>query len=553
MIRQRTLSLAALLLLTSTSVLRAQATQQGGLTNQPAKISGKVLRADNGLPIRKATVNLVLIGVPGRGDSQFAQTDVTGKFEFSELQPGRYSMTVTKPGFVTRGMGPRRGGPGAFGGARPGTGQGVVTLASGENQTGINIKLDPAGIISGTVADIDGDPVPFVQVRAERLRFMPGGRKQLVMSSNTTTDDLGNYRLHTLQPGKYFVSARRDVPGGPVYLPTYYPNAASSDHSSPIEVRPGGEARRTDITFRTGATYSITGTVIDSTTGQPPQNYFVGYTGGGGMLGGAGAPQPDGSFRIRNVPPGHYSVFAMDNSGVGAGRASKPVDVVSTDVQVSIELGATGKLKGKIRMEDGSIVSAERMNFFLSPMENSGDFVRGGGGNGLENADASGNFELIGVTEGDFFLTVNGVRPPSYVKEVRVGGQNLGDGPIHFGLGQNIESCEVIVASDAAEISGTATDKDGQPGFGATVVLIPTEEKRRISGRLYRTTTVDATGQFRLTGVVPGNYVVFAWDDFEEGGQYDPEVLQRNGAQSIKITADPSGKHALELKVTTPR
>lgn len=60
------------------------------------EIHGSVIRADNGIPIRGATVSLS----PGL---QSCSTDVAGEFLFSDCEAKQYSITVQASGFETNG------------------------------------------------------------------------------------------------------------------------------------------------------------------------------------------------------------------------------------------------------------------------------------------------------------------------------------------------------------------------------------------------------------------------------------------------------------------
>src|SRR5688572_23621081 len=59
------------------------------------RISGVVLTADTGRPVRRARVSLVAPQLPeGRG----ALTDDNGTFAFEEVPEGRYTLTVSEAG-----------------------------------------------------------------------------------------------------------------------------------------------------------------------------------------------------------------------------------------------------------------------------------------------------------------------------------------------------------------------------------------------------------------------------------------------------------------------
>src|SRR3954466_5554302 len=85
-----------------------------------------------------------------------------------------------------------------------------------------------AAVITGKITDADGDPLRDVNVMATRI-----GSQRQHDSGNGTTNDLGEFRIPDLHPGRYTVLAtpRRDLPvldgaksaQGEVYVSTYYP------------------------------------------------------------------------------------------------------------------------------------------------------------------------------------------------------------------------------------------------------------------------------------------------------------------------------------------
>src|SRR5262245_48889792 len=86
---------------------RDTSAQQNKDTPPPpaGRISGRVLTADSGRPVKRARVFVTAAELPGgRG----ALTDDTGLFELSDLPAGRYTLTVSKSGFVSLSYGQRR-------------------------------------------------------------------------------------------------------------------------------------------------------------------------------------------------------------------------------------------------------------------------------------------------------------------------------------------------------------------------------------------------------------------------------------------------------------
>ena len=189
-------------------------------------------------------------------------TDDGGVFDFTELPAGRYTLTVSKTGFVSLSYGQRRP-------LQAGT---PLQLADGQQLKGIEFRLPRGSVIAGRVFDEDGDPMPGVMVRVMRYQYQQGERR-LTPAGNAQTDDKGQYRVWGLMPGEYYVNADharrrqlRRTGGGPRragrfggrggapagtgggaaraatsrirsdYAPTYFPGVPSVNEAKPITV-----------------------------------------------------------------------------------------------------------------------------------------------------------------------------------------------------------------------------------------------------------------------------------------------------------------------------
>ena len=206
------------------------------------RIRGRVLQAGTGTPIRRAQVTLT----GEQSVKRLVTTDGNGRYEFSDLPAGRFTISAAKGGYLTLQYGQRR----TFEPGRP------VTLTDAQI-LGVDLTLPRAGVISGRVIDRFGEPAVGADIVVERYQYSSDGQRRLTRAPDmaTTTNDLGEFRVFGLMPGEYIVSAnmrqRPQLPGqggGPAatpvarYVRTYSPGTASVADAQAVLLGVGEEA-----------------------------------------------------------------------------------------------------------------------------------------------------------------------------------------------------------------------------------------------------------------------------------------------------------------------
>jgi Carboxypeptidase regulatory-like domain len=161
---------------------------------EDSSVSGTVVRLAGGEPLKGASVQLQ--DLENRAQTTSTVTDAGGRFEMQGIDPGRYRLSVSRNGFVRQEYGQRKP-------EDPGT---VLSLRAGQNLKDLLFRLIPSAVIAGRVMNEDGEPLPWVQVSALREVYSRG-KKSLSSQTTVPTNDLGEYRLFDLRPGRYFVRA----------------------------------------------------------------------------------------------------------------------------------------------------------------------------------------------------------------------------------------------------------------------------------------------------------------------------------------------------------
>ena len=279
-----------------------------------ASLRGRIVAAENGKPLRRARITLSgpELGREGRSTS----TGLDGRWEIGELPAGRYTIRVTRSGYLPLQYGQRRP-------LEPGK---PIQLSEKQAIDRVDFSLPRSSVISGQIVDELSEPVADVQVFAMRSAFFQGRRRLITTGPPARTDDAGEYRLTGLTPGSYYLMASlRETwtvtDSGAArtmgYAPTYAPGATSLTDARRVTVGVGQSTGNNNFALMPGGAATVSGTATDS-LGAPLvgrnimlMQEFSGLTGAVMMLGGNATTAADGSFTIRNVPPGSYKVVAQ--------------------------------------------------------------------------------------------------------------------------------------------------------------------------------------------------------------------------------------------------
>ncbi|MBM3773573.1 MAG: carboxypeptidase regulatory-like domain-containing protein, partial [Acidobacteria bacterium] len=512
---------------------------------EPATVEGQAVSGASGEPLKKAHVMLLTTAEGGKPPYS-AATDAAGKFLITGVDPGHYRLQVQRNGFVYGEYGAR--GPG-----RQGT---VISLEPGGRLKDLLVRLTPQGVIAGRILDEDGDPVEAVSVQALRYQYVRG-RRELVPGRSAMTNDLGEYRLHGLAPGQYYIAASTPgfrgrmggVPSGPRrmaaaeggYLPTFYPGTVRAASAAPVDIAPGSEIRSLSITLQRARTLRVSGRVV-----APPGTLLrgVGVTllprDGNWSLQRKGGPVLDekGSFDIGGVAPGSYLLAADIWQDRQRASARLPIEVADTNLEgLTLALSEGAEVSGRIRVENDAPADFARLRIWLEP---AGDW-RMMGSAGASSANSDGTFRLSNIGPDPFHVNVSGMPEGFYVKSVRVGQEPAPESGVDFSRAGG--PLEILLSPASGQIDGAVVNPKQQPVTGATVVLAP---ERREHNRLFKTATTDPRGLFSLRGITPGNYKLFAWEDVEQGAYHDPEFLKPFETAGEKISIQENSRATVQ-------
>jgi hypothetical protein len=316
-------------------------------TVQTASLQGVAVLQSSGQPLSKVYVDL-------RGPAAISTTtEEDGKFYFPNVPPGQYHLYARREGYALAEYGQRwTGGPGQ-----------LISLIAGQPLTNVQVGLTLTAVISGRISDLNGNPVTGARVGAMKTSIQEN-RRTLRVYQEAITNELGEYRLYWMAPGRYYVSAivqpwqvnsqvvnnpsapvgdtsnaglstsrsvsrpttNRPIGTGAaddeIYVPVYFPRSIDGEQGAPIDLQPGMEFRNVDISVAPVRTYHVRGTLTNlPTPATPPQGGggappLPPAFGGGGARGGAGGGP---GIQVRLTPNNWFgSVYsAMANATTG--------------------------------------------------------------------------------------------------------------------------------------------------------------------------------------------------------------------------------------------
>jgi hypothetical protein len=100
---------------------------------------------------------------------------------------------------------------------------------------------------------------------------------------------------------------------------------------------------------------------------------------------------------------------------------------------------------------------------------------------------------------------------------------------------------DVVLRDDSASISGTLKPADGLPPH-ATVVVVP-QPISRLEPHMSR----GVADSFNVSGLAPGDYLVFAFDQTEGLELSDQDVIDTYASQAAHVTLTPNQKAQVQL------
>jgi hypothetical protein len=486
---------------------------------QAGTVQGVVLEQASGRPLARTVVRLDPVPQSNgeRVQPLAMRAGRTGHFVFPSVAPGIYVLNAVRDGYFRS----------AYGQRLP-IGRGTPIEVTSDSTLFAELRLRHKGALTGRVLDENGVATPGIPVVAYRARL------PLRSAGSATSDDRGVFRIHGLEPGKYWVrSGAATLDDGSGWLPTFGSQGREVRDARVHQVTVDADTTDADINPEAGALFHLAGKIACDTSG----TVVVTLSSETGRRH-TQTICPVGAYQFDGLAPAVYEVLAtlQDSSASGYTELFVDQDSESGNVQVmqvptvEIEVRRAGsnavsdlpvKLTG--RRQDQS--ETERAREIVGPRTT----LSPGHWEFRANAPAGTYVESIVNFRGaprrpwkaervtDWYEVFIEPRFPSRIR---------------------------ITVSDKVGQIGGRVITGGQPIPGVPVFLWPVSEsaRRSLSGSLQ--VLSDTEGRFRFDSLPPGDYRILASFDVNE---IDEELIELSRA--VVVHADVLQAANIELAV----
>ncbi|MGA8593949.1 MAG: carboxypeptidase-like regulatory domain-containing protein [Bryobacteraceae bacterium] len=510
---------------------------------QTYRLSGTAVDSETRSPLPGTEVQVSPIGKPDLIESVIA--DANGRFEFSNLFAGKYSLEAVRSGYLRSSF------------EQHGRYSTAVVVGPGLSATDLIFPLKRKASISGTITDQDGEPVPHATVEALRQSVVEGLRAITDAGSGNAGED-GKYRIGGLESGTYFlvvtaqpwysqqaiasehelsVVGRIPTENAPdskldaAYPVTYYPGVSDDSEAAPIQLLAGTHSEANLSLTATPAVHAI----VPRSGGVNARLEAVNHWG-------ASIPLRSVFFnrqgQVFTVAPGRYELSAgwRDSAGQHSARkiieigGSVTIDPASLDDQRSV-FASLGDAFSSARLSPSNLALRDLSTLrILRPVSSSKGQARWSA-----QELTSGRYELFFSGPEDF-----------YVERVTATNAKVMGRTIEFGADGPVQ-IQVRLGRGTALLNGTVK-QNGAPAAGAMVLML--RDDFPYAPSLIRRDQSDSDGTFSLANIVPGSYTLLALPSDDNLEYARADVMQRYLSKGKRILIAPSGRYSETIELT---
>lgn len=502
-----------ILLLPAALNLAAQQTKAVVPEHGDFQISGTLVDAATGQAIPRARVAVAPVAQRDSFTTMITRED--GRFSFTNLTPGKYTLTAQARGYLLQSFNQHD--------------QYASSIVVGPDLDSGDLlfRLPPEGSIFGVVTDEAGE---FVRGALVMLYFtgLSAGAEATRPRGRVTTDDEGAYHFGHLAPGHYLVAvsarpwyAQYPSPGGGrgaasagdftivdqqsspqldvAYPVTFYGGVADAASATRITLGRGDKVIA-DISLQPvpalhihinaenadpnrGTRVTLEKRVLDG----PPiqvmaQTRFIGQ----------------GEQEIVGVAPGHYTINTQASGRFSTEWGpSREIDVDSSGEIDKNQGSVYIPVSAKLQFDSGApppgqaylqLINKKSREVSSGHIDSDGEVV-------FKRGIVPGSYEILLSSDSSIYL-----------KSISAAGASVTGRTIEVRPGSTVKLSISAVHGQGA-VAGTAL-REGKPLAGAMIVLVPADPAH--NQVLFRRDQSDSDGTFTLPNVVPGAYTLLA-------------------------------------------
>lgn len=468
---------------------------------------------------------------------------MNGTFSFTAVAQGKYMLAARLSGYA----------PGRLGEDYPGEPMQFLDVGAGDDVNGLELRLWPAGVISGVVRSTSGTPM-FGRLVQAMATAEPRSWDPVVIAHQppSLTTSTGAYRLENVTPGSYLV-ASSDGTAFPPLEPfparlnpsvVFYPDAPSPVGARLVNVAPGEEVRNVDVVVPErplrccqvsgrveGASSDVSGQWVrlvtaNGASGLPPLELL------------ATALQSDGSFLFPYAPPGVYEIRGLLIPGYVPTSRPGGLLLGSGRPQVEIESSQHSRVRWfrqSVTVRDGEalspvIMTAQEGSRVRGRLVPSPDVVGidlsetpivtrsldGWNLDGLRlgRTERDGRFSSPALPPGRYLLTPRSTGNALFVDEAVLRGQDVIGVGVEVGYA-DIDGLVMTITSAKTIVTGVVRDQSGKNRPDARVIYFRTQGAWQQGivgppdGPDVGSERTDRVGSYAVT-LAPGAYYVTA-------------------------------------------
>ena len=521
---------------------------------QSFEIRGTVIEPDTNHLL--ADVDITVL--PGNGilapgvEATKLTTDSQGAFRFVPPKPGQYVVRANKAGYTRVAVTLGRGFP---------SDQSSATITAEKPTAELHFMLQRAGELTGRVID-DATEAPLANFRVGINTYSSTNGHPSARGGTATTDANGRFRIDT-PAGDYLIEIRPQVTGKDHvlaqfteedpkatdldYRGTFFPGGGDVETALPVPVPSGGSA---DVgTIRVSKQpLSRVYVKLDAASCPPGESLSVSEAIVRYPASETGSPLsiPCGPFLLTHMTPGTYEIqLRAGKPGENSVAAVVRYTLTGGNLELPLALSPGYSIAGRVVPAEGAgdlPFTSFKVSFGPVSTSIAASEVQ------PHPVDAEGRFGFSNIQFGRKKVQVAGLSTQYYIKQVRYSDVAAPGNIFDFtGAGD----LTIEIGRSPAALSGSVTKGD-KTVPGADVVFLRWPAEPEDDRDAIRHIAADSDGKFQLSGIVPGEYRIFAVPGEGRAQAEQPLAWQRLLGRAEKITLARGDSQNVVLEVGDP-